>query len=72
MQFRLTRLQHERLKNMAESKGYQRIAQYIRDTIMEKDLLFEQKFNEIYNTILLLKKDKEKQQKTPLKDKYLI
>ena len=45
---RLTRSQHDRVKNNAEAKGYKTISSYIRAIALEHDLGFENKVNEIF------------------------
>ena len=45
---RLTRSQHDRVKNNAEAKGYKTISSYIRAIALEYDLGFEKRLNEIY------------------------
>ncbi len=55
IQIRVTPEQYERIRNKAQAKGYKTITSFIRTLILEKDLLFEQQFNEIYHIIKKLK-----------------
>ena len=73
VQFRLTKVQYARLKNMMEAKGYQRVAQYIRDNLLGKDLLFDEKFNAIYNVVMKINKkiERTKTKKSQNQD-YLV
>jgi len=48
IQVRVTSEQHERIKNKAQAKGYTSVSAFILHLALEKDLLFEQQFNEIY------------------------
>ena len=52
IQFRVTRDQYERIKNNARAKGYLNLSHYLRDLALDKNLVFEQKFNEIYEVIM--------------------
>jgi len=56
IQIRVTPEQHERIRNKAQAKGYKTITSFIRNLALEKDLVFEQRFDEIYR-ILTKKKD---------------
>ena len=56
---RLTRNQHDRVRNNAEAKGYKTLSSYIRALVLEHDLGFENKLNEIY--IKLVDKGNEKE-----------
>ena len=49
--FRVTPAQHERIRNKAHAKGYKTIASFIRHLALENDLVFEQKFEEMYKVI---------------------
>ena len=51
IQFRVTKYQYERIRNNAESKGFRTISAYLRETALNKDLIFEKKFQEIYEII---------------------
>ena len=55
---RLTKNQHERVKNNAESKGYKTISSYIRSLALEHDLGFVKKFDEIYTKLIDKNSDK--------------
>ena len=57
IQFRVTRDQYERIKNNARAKGYLNLSHYLRDLALDKNLMFEQKFNEMYEVIV--KRDKK-------------
>jgi len=52
IQVRVTREQYERIKNKAQAKGFKTISSFIRKLALEKDLLFEQKFEEMYRAIV--------------------
>lgn len=52
IQFRVTRDQYERIINNARAKGYLNISAYLRDLALNKDLVFEKKFNELYEIIV--------------------
>lgn len=49
--FRVTSSQHERIRNNAQAKGYLSIASFMRYLALEKDLVFEQKFEEMYKIL---------------------
>jgi len=49
---RVTKNQHERIRNNACAKGFRTISDYVRSISLENDLIFEQKFNEVYNRIV--------------------
>ena len=51
IQVRVTLEQKERIKNKALAKGYKTITSYILHLALEKDLVFEQRFDEIYKII---------------------
>ena len=55
IQVRVTPEQKERIKNKALAKGYSTITSYILHLALEKDLVFEQRFDEIYRIIKRLK-----------------
>ena len=48
---RMTKNQKERIRNYAESKGYKTVSSFIRNILLEKDLAFERKFNEMYEML---------------------
>lgn len=62
---RVTKNQHERVKNNAEAKGYKTISSYIRSMALEQGLSFEKKFEEIYNELITSKEEKGKLKKNP-------
>lgn len=49
--FRVTSSQYERIRNKAEAKGFKTISSFLRHLALEKDLVFEQKFEEMYRII---------------------
>jgi Arc/MetJ-type ribon-helix-helix transcriptional regulator len=49
---RLTRNQHERIRNQAQAKGFKTISSYVRDSLLGRDLAFDEKFNLIYKKIM--------------------
>ena len=49
--FRVTASQYERIKNNAQAKGHKTMASYLRDTALNKSLIFEERFMEIYKII---------------------
>jgi len=48
LHFRLTRQDHERIRNMALAKGFPSMAAFIRAVTLERDLWLEKKVQEIY------------------------
>ena len=54
--FRVTEAQHDRIWNNASAKGYKTIASYMRYLALDKDMVFEQKFNEMYRILAKKKK----------------
>jgi hypothetical protein len=50
--FRVTESQHERILNNAHAKGHKTMASYLRDTALNKDLVFEKRFDEMYDAIV--------------------
>jgi hypothetical protein len=48
LHFRLTRQEHERIRNMALAKGFPSMAAFIRAITLERDLWLEKKIHEIY------------------------
>ena len=60
---RVTKNQFERIKVNAQAKGYKTISQYVRSLMLEHDLVFEKKFDEIYQKLIPeenIQKNKEK------------
>ena len=51
IQIRVTPDQYERIKNKSYAKGYTTITSFILHLALEKDLVFEQRFNEIHRII---------------------
>jgi len=49
---RITKNQHERIKINAEAKGFKTISGYIRSLALEKDIVFEKRFDELYEKIV--------------------
>ncbi|MBI4918453.1 hypothetical protein HY837_00875, partial [archaeon] len=65
--------QYQRLLNIVHAKGHSNISDYLRFLALEKDLLFENKFNEIHSTILKLNQKLEKlSEKKNKHESYLI
>lgn len=56
MQIRVSKSQYERIRNNAEAKGYKTIAAYMREQALSKDLVYERKFDEIYQNVKTLMK----------------
>jgi predicted DNA binding CopG/RHH family protein len=54
VQVRVNQNQFERIKNNASAKGYKTTAAYIRDLALEKNLVFERQFNEMYREVLAI------------------
>jgi len=52
IQIRVTREQHDRIRNKAHAKGYKTLSSFLRHLALEKDLLFEQRFEEIYRILV--------------------
>ena len=49
---RVTKNQHERIKNAALAKGFRSISDYVRSLTLGNDLVFEQRFNDLYNKLM--------------------
>jgi len=56
---RVTKNQHERIKINAQAKGFKSVSDYLRTLALEKDLIFEKKFNELYDKVINGKIDKK-------------
>ncbi|HIH39128.1 TPA: hypothetical protein HA219_00160 [Candidatus Woesearchaeota archaeon] len=56
VQVRVNQDQLERIKNNASAKGYRTISHYARDLMLEKNLFFERKFEEMYQEVLNISK----------------
>ena len=52
IQVRVTPEQHSRIKNKAASKGYVSMSSFILHCVLERDLVFEQHFDEMYKAIV--------------------
>ena len=63
IQFMVTSEQYDRIKHLTTSKGFMRVAEYLRFMALEKDLTYERKFTEIHQAIMFLIKNKEEQKK---------
>lgn len=50
--FRVTQSQYERIQNNAQAKGHKTTASYLRDIALNKDIVFEKRFDEMYQTIV--------------------
>ena len=49
---RVTKNQFERIKINTQAKGFKTISGYIRSLALDKDMVFEKKFDQIYRTIV--------------------
>ena len=49
---RVTKDQHERIKLRAQAKGFKTVSSYVRDSLLGRDLAFEDKFNRLYDRIM--------------------
>ena len=56
VQVRVNQDQFERIKNNASAKGCKTTADYLHDAVLEKPLIFERKFEEMYQEIMKLSK----------------
>lgn len=73
IQVRVTRDQYGRIKNNAEAKGYTTVAQFMRYLALDKDMLFERKFNELYNQLMRTNNNKKgKKKKYLIQEEFLI
>ncbi|MFC1723613.1 hypothetical protein ACFL0V_05725 [Nanoarchaeota archaeon] len=50
--FRVTQNQYERIQNNAQAKGHKTMASYLRDLALNKDMVFEKRFTEMYKIII--------------------
>lgn len=48
---RLTKNQHERIRNIAQAKGYKNVSDYIRSVTLGQDMVFQEKFDKLYERI---------------------
>ncbi len=51
IQIRVTPEQYERIRNKAQAKGYKTITAYLVHMALERDLLFEQRFEEMHRIL---------------------
>ena len=51
IQVRVNQDQFERIKNNVSAKGKKTVSEYARDLMLEKNLYFERKFDEMYEEI---------------------
>lgn len=51
IQIRVSPEQYERIRNKAQAKGYKTLTAFLLHLALEKDLVFEQRFDEIYRAI---------------------
>jgi len=75
IQIRVTTEQHQRIKNKAQAKGHKTTSSYIRHLALEKDLIQEQKSEEIYKTLKKLThilKNKETVRKTRVNEGVIL
>lgn len=56
VQVRVSHDQLERIRNNASAKGYRTISHYARDLMLEKNLFFERKFDELYEAVMKITK----------------
>jgi hypothetical protein len=49
---RLSKIEHERLKNDAATRGYGTLSNYIRGSLLGHDMIFEKMFEEMYEKIV--------------------
>ena len=56
VQVRVNQDQLERIKNNASAKGSKTTAEYLRYAVLEKPLIFERKFDEMYQEVLNISK----------------
>ena len=50
----VTTEQFDRIRNLSRAKGFIHDSDYIRYAVLEKDLMFEKKFEEIRQAILII------------------
>ena len=60
LQIRLSSEDYERIRNKAQARGYKTLSSFMRHLALERDLLFEQKFDEIYGIIVKKLKSADK------------
>ncbi len=51
IQLRVTKEQYERIRNKSQAKGHKTISSFMRAAALEKDLVFEKKFDEIHSLV---------------------
>ncbi|MBI5390272.1 hypothetical protein HZB02_02185 [Candidatus Woesearchaeota archaeon] len=49
---RVTNAQHERVRNNAEAMGYLNVSDYLRSIALERTLVFQEQFSEVYEKIV--------------------
>ena len=52
IQVRVSPEQYERIRNSAQAKGFKTVSSFIRNNLLEKDFLFEQRFDRMYNLVM--------------------
>ena len=72
IRIRVTPLQYERIENKAEAKGFESIAQYVRSSILEKDIITERKIDDIHKKIMNWKEIKHIMRTRNKKEDLLI
>ena len=56
VQIRVSHDQLERIRNNASAKGYRTVSHYARTLLLEKNLYFERKFDELYEEVMKISK----------------
>lgn len=59
IRFRMSSTHYDRLKNLAEAKGFTSMSEYLRFAALEKDVLLEIQLNGIYEAVINIKKKLE-------------
>ncbi len=60
IQFRVTKLQYERIQNRKEAMGYLRLSDFIRDLLLKDDLATYKMIKEIHSKIIGYDKNENK------------
>jgi len=68
---KMTKTQHERVRNNAEAKGYKTISSYIRSIALEHDLSFQKKIDELYYRLINAEDNGEKLKSNTKLTKFL-
>jgi hypothetical protein len=55
LQVRLNNNQKERLRNNASAKGFETVSAYVRDLILNRNLVYERKIDEMYEKIMKIR-----------------